>query len=245
MPRSTPSQGPDGQSQSPSVWTSALLPESELRSYVHLLTFDEVAKSRKLRQAADRERFLTGRILLRLALSLTVANRVHPSDWRFSAGRFGKPEMSPGLPPVHFNVSHAAQMAAVAIDPVAPIGVDIECADGFSAEIPSSVLAPRERLALARCDQATRAREFVRLWTLKEAHAKRLGLGVHLDFASFEIDWQPGCDAQEIETPDELLETRTTGMSGATYQVSVAREGMGRLVSWRDVNIAALAQSLL
>jgi phosphopantetheine--protein transferase-like protein len=153
--------------------------------------------------------------------------------------------MSPGLPEIHFNVSHAADMVVVAIDPAAPVGVDIERIDGFSAAMPGSVLAPRERQALERCDRQTRSREFLTLWTLKEAHAKRLGLGVHLDFASFAIDWRPGSDAQEIETLDERLETRVMQVNGATYRVSLAHEGNGRSASWHDVNIDKLVRPLM
>jgi 4'-phosphopantetheinyl transferase len=246
----------DGRSQSsphpipgsgivPTVWISAALAEADLGSYFHLLAFDEIARSRTLKRSADRGRFLTARLLLRLGLSLTVANRLHPSAWRFSAGRFGKPEVAPGLPLIHFNVSHAARMVAVAIDPLMPIGVDVEPLDGLSAtELPSSVLSETERSALERCDEHTRAREFVRLWTLKEAHVKRSGLGVHLDFASFAIDWQPGRDAQTIETNDEILETRAIPGGDNAYQVSAARGAERRPVAWREVSIAKLARGL-
>ena len=230
----------------PTVWISASLAETELRSYLHLLTFDEIARSRALKQSGDRERFLTGRLLLRLGLSLAVANRLHPSTWRFSTGRFGKPEMAPGLPLIHFNVSHAARMVAVAIDPLTAIGVDVEPLDGLSAAgLPSSVLSETERSALERCDEQTRAREFVRLWTLKEAHVKRSGLGVQLDFASFAIDWQPGRDAQIIETNDEILETRAIPGVDTAYQVSAALGAERRSTSWREVSIANLARPLM
>jgi phosphopantetheinyl transferase len=244
LPSSVASSTSDG--LSPSVWTSAALPETELRSYSHLLTFDEVSRSRTLKLSGDRERFLTSRVLLRLGLSLTVANRLHPSTWRFSPGRFGKPEMCTELPLIHFNIAHAAGAVVVAIDPAMPIGVDVEPLEGLSAaELPSSVLSETERSALDRCDESMRVREFVRLWTLKEAHAKRIGLGVHLDFASFDIDWQPGRDAQVIEMPDEIWETRLTRIGDGAYQVSAALGARRRPVSWRGVSIAKLAQLVM
>jgi len=237
-----------GESQSPSVWISRCLTEPELASHFSLLSADEISKSRTLRLPGDRERYLTSRTLLRLALSLTVASRLHPSAWRFSLGRFGKPEVSPGLPAAGFNLSHAGSLVVIAIDPTSPIGVDVEKLDGLgAADIPASVLSPRERSLLDRCDEATRAREFVRLWTLKEAHAKRAGLGVHLDFSSFDLDWQPGRETQMIDTNDGALESRTIRTSDGLYQVSVALSPVRdpRSVSWREVGIGDLARPWL
>jgi 4'-phosphopantetheinyl transferase len=237
-----------GESQAPSVWISRCLTEPELAFHSSLLSDDEILKSRTLRLPGDRERYLTSRTLLRLALSLTLASRLHPSAWRFSLGRFGKPEVSPGLPAVSFNLSHAGNLVVIAVDPTSPIGVDVEKLDGLgAADIPASVLSPKERSMLDRCDEAARAREFVRLWTLKEAHAKRAGLGIHLDFSSFDLDWQPGRETQTIETNDGALESRTIRTSDAPYQVSVALSPARnpRPVSWREVGIGDLARPWL
>jgi phosphopantetheinyl transferase len=122
----------------------------------------------------------------------------------------------------------------------------VEPLDGLSAtELPTSVLSETERSALERCDEQTRVREFVTLWTLKEAHVKRSGLGVHLDFASFAIDWQPGRDAQIIETNDGILETRAIAGGDAAYQVSAALGAERRPISWRQVSITTLARPLM
>lgn len=243
-PRPSPYPVPDN-GIVPTVWISESLAESELHSYFHLLAFDEIARSRTLKQSGDRERFLTGRLLLRLGLSLTVANQFHPSAWRFSPGRFGKPEISSGLPVIHFNVSHAAGAVAVAIDPAMPVGVDVEPLGGLSAvDLPGSVLSERERSALDRCDESTRAREFVTLWTLKEAHAKRVGLGVHLDFASFDIAWQPGRDDQVIEGEGEVCETRSTRIGDTVYRVSAALGAGRRPAVWREIGIAKFVRQL-
>jgi 4'-phosphopantetheinyl transferase superfamily len=134
-------------------------------------------------------------------------------------------------------------MVAVAIDPFEPIGIDVERLNELpTRDLPLSALSRAERLRLDLCPSRSRYREFIKLWTLKEAHAKRLGYGVHLDFPSFDIVWQPGRDAEEIETSDGGLVTRLLDMTDAAYRLSVSLGGRfpRRPIVWRQA--AAVAE---
>ena len=70
----------------------------------------------------------------------------------------------------------------------APVGIDVEAVDS-SAEIPWNVLHPREAACLNAIDDMVRARAFARLWSLKEAYLKALGVGLTREPSSFAVDF--------------------------------------------------------
>lgn len=67
-----------------------------------------------------------------------------------------------------------------------PIGVDVEVLDP-AGEIPWTVLHPIEADDLAESSRAEQPARFARLWSLKEAYVKALGLGFSREPASFRI----------------------------------------------------------
>jgi 4'-phosphopantetheinyl transferase len=85
---------------------------------------------------------------------------------------------------LHCSSASRAGGAAVAVAE-RPIGIDVEVAD--AAEIPWNVLHPAERQALAPIAEAERARAFARLWSVKEAYLKALGVGLAREASSFAV----------------------------------------------------------
>lgn len=106
-------------------------------------------------------------------------------------------------PPVAFNISHDGALVALAFSPLPPgmpapthsIGVDImrvrlpprETLRSFVGMF-AEQLAPREQAQLARAPESKRLEAFYRLWTIKEAYTKALGLGLGFDFARVVYD---------------------------------------------------------
>jgi len=219
------------------VWYAETVEHDAIAGRLRAITEDERACARAFRNVADRNRYMTGRLLVRLALSAAVANRVAPSAWRFGLDRASKPRVAPHLPQVHFNLAHAGRMAVVVTDAARPVGVDVERIDGAPFDLPALVLSAREKETLDRCPPETRNREFLKLWTLKEALAKRSGEGIGLNLAAVEPDWRVGAPAQRIAMRDAVLETRAIGMPDGVYQVSVALAPGTREVSWNRVDL--------
>jgi phosphopantetheinyl transferase len=219
------------------VWLSLCLPENETVRLAGLLSAEEKMTCRSLRLRDDQRRFLTGRILLRLALSHAVRNEVKPEAWNISPCRFGRPRVNFPSPLIDFNISHAGELIAIAVDPAHTVGIDAErLTDLPSGDIPTSFLSPHELDTLGRCAPEIRGREFIKLWTLKEALAKRSGEGLSLDFLSLDIAWQPGRDFATINHHDTTLETRTIATSSGFYQVSLARSKAAGPASWHELN---------
>lgn len=171
------------------LW-AAVVGEGEEPSHgVELLDDDDRRWCARLHLPTARKQFLTAHILLRLALADAVNGDVLPADWHFERDRHDKPVLAPGLPGLHFNLSHEQRMAVVAVCTTNPVGIDVACLVDCPRKAPIwSATAPAERVGLFSESLDSRAPDFVRLWALKEAYAKMLGLGHAVDFSSLEVD---------------------------------------------------------
>jgi phosphopantetheine--protein transferase-like protein len=171
------------------IWFASLDRVFRMVDPAQVLPREEWAHALSFRRHPDRDRFLAGRTLLRYALTQTTEYRITPSSWRYQQGMHGKPSIGPNLPAVEFNLSHSHTCVAVGVSKSHPVGVDIEIiAPGDHGEIAADVLTERELKILESFDPPQRSREFIRLWTVKEACSKALGLGASIDFRELEIE---------------------------------------------------------
>jgi phosphopantetheinyl transferase len=87
------------------------------------------------------------------------------------------------------HLSKASRGAVMAVSVAAsPVGVDVEQVDA-DGEIPWNVLHSAEAAMLLAHDGPARARAFARLWSLKEAYAKALGVGLSREPSSYEVQF--------------------------------------------------------
>lgn len=144
----------------------------------------ERARMARLRRPADQWLYVCAHTLLRRVLSGCAA--VDPTDWRFEAGRDGKPALSrrhhAGLQHLRFNLSHCPGLVAVAVARDREVGVDVEHVDGMHdpAGLATMILTPEERLLWNQTEPTDLARRHFLLerWTLKEAALKAMGFGL-------------------------------------------------------------------
>ncbi len=144
--------------------------------WLELLSEPEKRRYEGLQRAAARERFLTGRALLRLLLHSKYG--IEPKAAIISADELGKPHLA-DFPHLHINLSHSHDLAVVCTGP-APIGVDVEYRQRHNdismiARGYFSMAEQRDIQALGPDQARTR---FFQYWTLKEAFAKASGLGL-------------------------------------------------------------------
>ncbi|MEO9875646.1 MAG: 4'-phosphopantetheinyl transferase superfamily protein [Anderseniella sp.] len=202
------------------------------RDVLHRLGTDaldqvEQARAARMSNKTRHEHFVAGRALLRHLLSTATANTVQPTEWQFVNGAHGKPVVKPGLPQLHFSISHADGLVAVAISPAGQLGIDLELVTGARDSSPTvDQLTDREQAWLHQHGEAERWPAFLKLWTAKEAVSKATGLGCGVDFRNIEVDVQAG----RARCPDNLLDTgnhmdfdqQTIEAHGATYCLSTA-----------------------
>jgi 4'-phosphopantetheinyl transferase len=133
-----------------------------------------------------RAQYAAGRLLVRYALDQAPGGKGR--DWRVEADASGRLEVAGGGvdPAPAVSLSHSGSLALCGLKRSGGLlGVDIErCVprrSGWTA-LAGFVLHPREQERLAGLDAPERWRGFYRSWTLKEALAKALGVGLALPF---------------------------------------------------------------
>ena len=109
---------------------------------------------------------------------LQVLTGVPGSAWALSTDRYGKPTAhSQGqLVTPEVSISHSRSWIAAAVSTVGPIGIDIECQrPGRDViAIAESSFGDKERAEVAIGGPDS----FYRIWTLREAMAKAVGVGL-------------------------------------------------------------------
>ena len=142
-----------------------------------LLSEAERRRHARLRQPADRDRFLVAHSLLRIQLGRRLG--VEPSAVALSDGE-GKPRLATPEPEVEFSLSHSGQRVAVAVAVGFAVGVDVEWvgAERDLGALIERALSPGERSQLAGLAGPARQEAFYRYWVRKEAAVKATGHGL-------------------------------------------------------------------
>ncbi|ANM63055.1 L-aminoadipate-semialdehyde dehydrogenase-phosphopantetheinyl transferase [Arabidopsis thaliana] len=131
-------------------------------------------------------------------------NVVDPRTLIFKKNMYGKPEVdwqsykNCDSPPLHFNISHTDSLISCGVTVHVPVGIDLE---EMERKIKHDVLALAERFYSADevkflsaiPDPEVQRKEFIKLWTLKEAYVKALGKGFSgAPFNTFTIQSKAG-----------------------------------------------------
>jgi 4'-phosphopantetheinyl transferase len=172
------------------VWTISLLLESDdVEPYRAILSSDECARADRFQSARDRRRFVVARSLLRRLLAAYL--RTKPASIRFAYGTYGKPCLIDGSG-LQFNLSHARDVALVALALQREVGVDIEDIDAVPGDadiqgVARAAFSTAEREALAALSMRARRDAFARIWSRKEAFVKARGAGFSYPTQSFSV----------------------------------------------------------
>lgn len=149
-----------------------------------LLAPEEQARAARLGDGPPGRAFVAARVLLRQALSW--CHGVAAQDWRFEADAKGRPWIvQPAeATALHFSLSHTSGCVACAVSTQRAIGVDVERADRvIEMRSVGRVLTPFEQAWVTSEPDCARER-LLRLWTLKEAFGKSVGLGLQAALSS-------------------------------------------------------------
>lgn len=215
------------------VWTASVTAALQLPGALNPPSEEERVRAARFRQPSDRGRFLAARALLRHALCEASEGEIAAEDWTFRVDAIGKPEVAGGRPQISFNLSHSRGCVAVATSRYGPIGIDVESALPDSRlEIVPDVLTAREQGMLRLLGRRKQWDRFIRLWTVKEACGKALGLGMGIQFATFEV----ALDPLAVRTSEGVL------APGTTFNVSESRvlhDGIPYVVSVATIDSTA------
>lgn len=85
------------------------------------------------------------------------------------------------------NISHNESFVVCAISPKNPVGIDVEKISSRHIRVAKKVCTEKELNKLESLPIPDQAYEFTRIWTLKEAFSKMLGVGLLLSFSEILI----------------------------------------------------------
>ncbi len=199
------------------------LPSSPRRDEVHVYAVDltdesgpsaqatlspaEGARALRYRFGRDRRRFVHSRVALRSLLAHYLG--VDAAAVAIELDANGKPHV-PGSP-LGFNLSHAGDLALVAVGQSSGIGIDVEerVPRAHLRPLCGEVLSPAERPAFDALADSDLPGPFYALWTRKEAVLKALGTGLLRDPRSLDVG---------VEGPRLIDDGNGTGVEVATLE---------------------------
>jgi len=170
------------------VWYEDIDTEEQELAYRDLLSCNERKQEKRFKFEKDRFRYLVTRALTRTVLSRYVP--VCPTEWRFQANLYGRPEAAneeakdAGLV---FNISHTDQLIVLGVTKRRSLGVDVERLQptDFSMDVAEKYFSTREVTDLMALSQNERSYRFFEYWTLKESYIKARGMGLSLPLDQF------------------------------------------------------------
>jgi phosphopantetheinyl transferase len=168
----------------------------------HLLPDDERARVCRILPRRTRLMALAAHALKRVVLSRLRGGAPH--DLAFSVGRYGKPALIAD-PSLCFSLSHCDEGVALAVSDGHEIGIDIESLRrhvDVDATLSFTAAPTESARVLAQPSMHQRKAELLRLWVLKEAVLKSLGIGLSVEPSMFPA-WpaDDGASMHRVEVP--------------------------------------------
>jgi 4'-phosphopantetheinyl transferase len=177
------------------VWTTER--SSPGQPSVGLLILDEIERDRaaRFRRDIERDRYVGAHAFLRRVLAGYLG--VAPEGVVIERSAAGKPSLGHRTDLV-FNLSHADDLAAVAVVRGRDVGIDIERMRPVvdAVALASAHFTDREAALVRAASAAERDATFLALWTRKESVVKALGGGLSLALDAFDVladqgSWPP------------------------------------------------------
>lgn len=217
----------------------------QVSAHLAILSSSERARMERFRFPIDRRMYGVSHALVRRVLARYVG--LPPELLTFSLGAHGKPALtntSQNL--VQFNLTHTRGLAALVVSAGREVGIDAERGDRtIGIELAERIYSERERDALSQLPDRHRARAMIRLWTLKEAYVKALGVGLRLSVS--ELTFLLADDAPPRFDPNPTIDREPERWhfievdALQPYVLSLAVENRpGDLLALRAFNGAAL-----
>lgn len=177
------------------VWLLSL--KQDVLLYENLLSPEEKARASRFVLSQVRHRFVAARGLMRQLLGHYL--RVAPEALAFEVTTAGKPYLA-SYPHLYFNLSHSEDYALLAVNTVAPVGVDLEALsdtvdyEGLMHRFFSSI----EQKQFNMLAPSIKKTAFFNGWCAKEAWVKAHGSNLAEGLKHSEAEWNEEGEVQAV-----------------------------------------------
>jgi 4'-phosphopantetheinyl transferase len=172
------------------------------------LSGEEHVRAARFHFEVDRRRFKIARGALRVILSRYLL--CSPQELQFGQTTYGKPFLKhPHDETLSFNLSHAGEMALLAVTRAREVGIDVEFMrpDFATDEVAENFFSPFEVAELQRVEPNQRTQAFFNCWTRKEAYVKARGEGLSMPLNLFDVTLAPHSVATMLSNRRDKSET--------------------------------------
>lgn len=155
-------------------------------------------------------------------------------------GPKGKPALA-NPSGINFNITHAGNLAVIALTVGCDIGVDMEEIRPMMdmREIAARFFCPEEAAEIMSLPQAERSRAFFCCWTRKEAYIKATGAGLSTPLSSFRVTVYPDSVPRFVHLAGNAGEVRAWALHDLRladgYSAALAYRNQPRSLSFRHV----------
>lgn len=205
------------------------------------LSVEERERARRFLRPLHRDRFVAGRIYVRLTLGRHLG--LDPARVVLGSGEHGKPFLA-GDDRVSFNFAHSENVALLGLTAMRAVGVDLELVRplGDRAAVQRTVFAAREIAGLDALPASRQLDAFFAAWVCKEAVVKLTGAGLGQDPRAFEVATDPGLPARLTHSRVPAISHETVElwreriMDGGWAAAAVFRHGTGPAPTFRVID---------
>ena len=167
------------------------LDRTPLDSDGSVLSEEETLRARRFVYPRDRDRYVCAHAAMRTLLSGYTG--IDAAQITVATLAYGKPriEFDSATQPIHFNLTHSGNIAALAVSRDYNLGIDLEHVQPIDPEIANDHFSPSELLTLNSLPPDMWLAGFYRCWTSKEALLKGEGMGLNLPLDGFDVEVHP------------------------------------------------------
>jgi 4'-phosphopantetheinyl transferase len=183
-----------------------------------VLSPEERARAARFQQSHDRRQWIAAHVALRQILAHYTTIAPEALRLQVHAGRQGKPALL-DEPSLRFNLTHAGERAALAVAWQREVGIDLE---PLAGDLPghenldalvASTCTPTEAAWIATLSPPDRREAFLKLWTLKEAYLKGIGVGLTVEPRMIEVGPHPPAPLSSPQWERGGADVETRGIS--------------------------------
>lgn len=209
------------------VWWSRPLASAD--DYLDTLDDAERRRFDAYRWDADKQRFLTGRVLARFAVARWLGTKPAAITFDATCEDCGKAHGKPRVishDDVALSLSHSGDRVGVAVTTGIPVGLDVESASRSATEdLIAYALNDTERTALVGLAPDDAAAAFFSYWARKEALMKATGRGLKIPLRSITLS-APGELPRLVAADDAALDPAAATLldvdPGVGYRAAIA-----------------------